>query len=570
MRFKVPKQQPESFRASALYLAGRTRGHSPDRVEFVEARNLHSTDPEGAALVMDATAAKSARCRQPAYHFIITFDPKDAAAGKVTPEVKRQVADAILRDMGLSEHQALVYSHRDTDHPHLHFLVNRVHPTRHIAFDRHQDGRRLAGIVQERAREFGLNILRPRDLEKERDRERVDDLSDMPPAPTDAEYWKARREGREAQVPFARDEIAALRGLLKDDFAGARSWPDLSARLARHGITLERKGQGLILTDGARVAKLSDMGKGVRFQTLEARFGERYDDFLARSAADRLARSPERGREKNRDTASALSPQEDRTVRAMEASEPDARRRDPVVALDNADLDYRYWAGVEASYRMADRRVGALRRVETQLERSAERHEAARQRQDRSFMDFLGRVYRDADKARAAWERLEDKMGIAEAERAVMENPLILGAARGWRLGDLRTPGRAEAKRMARYLGERRRRWRDALNKLGHTRAEIERARQRTQLAVRDFEAIQRVTGTPADLRARLLDKVRARARAMERVTERAFRESHVADDRKTQLERAWRKERERRLERARERERGGAFDLDLSLFRGR
>ena len=108
MRFKVPKQQPESFRASALYLAGRTAGHSPERVEFVEARNLLTTDPNGAALVMDATAAKSARCRQPAYHFIITFDPKDAAAGKVTPEVKRKVADAILRDMGLTEHQALV------------------------------------------------------------------------------------------------------------------------------------------------------------------------------------------------------------------------------------------------------------------------------------------------------------------------------------------------------------------------------------------------------------------------------------------------------------------------------
>jgi DNA-binding transcriptional MocR family regulator len=95
----LSKQQPESFRASALYLAGRTRGHSPERVEYVEACNLQTTDPNGAALAMDATAAKSARCRQPAYHFIITFDPKDAAAGKVTPEVKRQVADAILRGL---------------------------------------------------------------------------------------------------------------------------------------------------------------------------------------------------------------------------------------------------------------------------------------------------------------------------------------------------------------------------------------------------------------------------------------------------------------------------------------
>lgn len=563
MRFKVPKQQPESFRASALYLAGRTAGHSPDRVEFVEARNLLTTDPNGAALVMDATAAKSARCRQPAYHFIITFDPKDAAAGKVTPEVKRKVADAILRDMGLTEHQALIYSHRDTDHPHLHFLVNRVHPTRHIAFDRHQDGRRLAGIVQERAREFGLNILRSRELDKER--ERVDDLSQMPPAPTDAEYWKARREGREAQVPFTRDEITDLRALLKEDFAQARDWPDLSGRLARHGITLERKGQGLVLSDGARVAKLSDMGKGVRFQTLEGRFGERYDDYLARTAGERLR--PDRT-ERARDDGADLTPDEARTVRALEDSDID--RPDPVAALDDADLDYRYWSGIQASYRMAEGRLRELGRREHWQEKSAAREDAAFRRQDRSFDTFLAKVYRDAGKARATWEALEAKLGIAEAERTVMADPLVLGAARGLRLGEMRSAGRAEAKRMARYLGERRRRWRDALNRAEHARAEIERARQRTRLALRDFEALQRVAGTPQEMRERLFQKIRARARAMERVTDRAFRESNLADHRKQQLERAWRIERERRLERARERERGETFDLDLSLFRGR
>ena len=83
MRFKVPKQQPESFRASALYLAGLVKGLSPDRVEFVERRNLHTDEPRAAAAVMDATARQSARCKQPAYHFIITFDPKDAAASQL-------------------------------------------------------------------------------------------------------------------------------------------------------------------------------------------------------------------------------------------------------------------------------------------------------------------------------------------------------------------------------------------------------------------------------------------------------------------------------------------------------
>ncbi|WP_204165373.1 relaxase/mobilization nuclease domain-containing protein, partial [Escherichia coli] len=86
MRFKVPARQPESFKGSALYLAGRIKGLSPDRVEFVETRNIHTDDPRAAAALMEATASKSVRCQQPAYHFMITFDPKDAEAGKVTPE----------------------------------------------------------------------------------------------------------------------------------------------------------------------------------------------------------------------------------------------------------------------------------------------------------------------------------------------------------------------------------------------------------------------------------------------------------------------------------------------------
>lgn len=181
MRFKVPAKQPVSFKASALYLAGLIRGKSPHRVEFVEARNLPTTDPRIAAGMMDAVASKSVRCKQPQYHFIITFDPKDAEAGKVTKELKQEIAQHVLEDMGLTEYQALVYSHQDTDHPHLHFLVNRVHPTEHLAYNRHNDGKRLKEIVKERALEYGLNVLV--DRQRSRDMEREGDLSDLGPAP---------------------------------------------------------------------------------------------------------------------------------------------------------------------------------------------------------------------------------------------------------------------------------------------------------------------------------------------------------------------------------------------------
>ncbi|MFN3627699.1 MAG: relaxase/mobilization nuclease domain-containing protein [Parvibaculum sp.] len=562
MRFKIPKRQPESFRASALYLAGQVKGLSPDRVEFVERRNLHTDDPRAAAAVMDATAQKSMRCKQPAYHFIITFDPKDAAAGKVSESVKRQVAQQVIERMGLTEHQLLVYSHQDTKHPHLHFLVNRIHPTRHIALDRHQDGLLLTGLTQDLAREHGLNILRNRKYEHQLEREEVDYLGTV----SDAEYWRARREKRAPQIAFAKDDIADLRRRLRDDFIRALDWDDLAQRLAGKGITLERKGQGLVLTDGERFAKLSDMGKGVRFRVLEERYGESFDDHMARQAA-RVAQR-ERSKEDRAPDTTGMAPAEKRTVEGMFDEEPD---RDPaeiaVRRLDDADMEFRYWGQIEASYRTAAGKVRYAERRQSFAEKQVGRDEVWLAKRDRSLDDILGKVYRDAAKARALWDDLEEKFGIQDAERMIEKDPFILGAVRGMRIGDTRTADRKEARRYYRYIVERRRRWRDARNRLEHTRVEIERARQRVTLAIRDYQLLQQIAGTPEVLRETVLEKIKARAQALARVTERAIQRSRLSDERREQLHRTWRLAKERRLERERKRERGQAFGLDLSLF---
>lgn len=63
------------------------------------------------------------------------------------------------------------------------------------------------------------------------------------------------------------------------------------------------------------------------------------------------------------------------------------------------------------------------------------------------------------------------------------------------------------------------------------------------------------------------MEKIKARARALSRVTERAIERSRLSDERREQLHRAWRIAKEKRLERERKRERGRAFGLDLTLF---
>jgi hypothetical protein len=557
MRFKVPARQPESFKGSALYLAGRIKGLSPDRVEFVETRNIHTDDPRAAAALMEATASKSVRCQQPAYHFMITFDPKDAEAGKVTPELKRQIAQQVIERMGLEEHQLLVYSHRDTDHPHLHFLVNRVHPEKHVAYDRHQDGKRLTGIVKELAQEHGLNILRNREYERQLGRDVVEDYG---PAVSDTEYWQAKREEREAQLPFGKDAVGDLRRRLKDDFYRAQTWADLNYRLGQKGITLERKGQGLILTDGERYAKLSEMGKGLRFQTLEKRFGQRFDDFMA----DRAAEVARDARERGLDTRD-LDPASRRTVEAMMEGDVDRSPEGTAVRrADEADMDYRYWQQVEAAYRSRQGAVRYAHQRERALENQEKRDQGWLARRERSFMEGLGKVYKDADKARSLWDALEGRLGVKEAEDAIKANPFLLGSVKGIRTGNIRTPEREQARRTFKYLMERRQKFRDARLRLDHTRSEIELARRKTKAVQREYELIQQVAGTPKELKERLLERIRARARALERLSERAFARARVADHRKQQLEKAWRQHQERKRELARKKELSRELGFEL------
>jgi hypothetical protein len=73
------------------------------------------------------------------------------------------------------------------------------------------------------------------------------------------------RRREEAKTPVRADErlVAPLRALLADDFAYAKGWGELQARLVKKGYRLAEAGGGLILQSrdsGARICKASELG----------------------------------------------------------------------------------------------------------------------------------------------------------------------------------------------------------------------------------------------------------------------------------------------------------------------
>lgn len=562
MRFKIPTKQPAAFKSSALYLAGRTKGLSTDRVAWMEARNLETTDPLAASAIMEATAAQNLRCKKPVYHFVLTFDPKDAKLGKVPPEVLREIAGEAVERMGLTEHQMLIYAHKDTRHPHMHFLINRVHPVTGKAFDRHNDGLRLTELCRQIARERGLNI--PRDRERIREREKVDDfdLVESLNQPAEGEYWQARREQRETQIAMGKDEIKVLREKVQGHFYNAKDWHDLTARLGAQGVFLQRKGQGLVLAKGGRFAKLSQMGKGVRLTELEDRFGERFDAFMARRMKE-LARDD--APETQIPGYEHMTPAERHRVKRRHEAELAAARAkaDAVLELDAADLDFNYWKGVEAVYRAGERRISRLERDRDWLKKTLPNYQAREQASAARFNQSLFDIFRDPEKAAARWLKLEETFGIADAERMVKENANLLGRMNGSRILGADTEARGNAKRAFRYLHLKRRRWREQQLKLAHHRDRIEANRRALRIALNDFALMRLRADVPFELKAIMRKKAMRRAKALTRATDKAILASRLAEDRKMELLRARRIYLERKRERERERDYNRTLGLD-------
>lgn len=139
----------KSFKGTALYLLHDADHASTDeRVAWAETQNLATDDPELAWRMMAATA-KDAQNIQRAYHeanadpdvpfraakrsvnhvfhYSLSWRGEDEAL-TVTRQDMMESARASLKELGGADLQALIICHNDTDQPHVHVMVNRVHP----------------------------------------------------------------------------------------------------------------------------------------------------------------------------------------------------------------------------------------------------------------------------------------------------------------------------------------------------------------------------------------------------------------------------------------------------------
>ncbi len=82
------------------------------------------TDISSASIEMNSVAARNTRCRDPAFHFVLTWPEHER------PQQNKifDAAEHAIRSLGLGEHQYVLAVHVNTDNIHCHGAVNRIHP----------------------------------------------------------------------------------------------------------------------------------------------------------------------------------------------------------------------------------------------------------------------------------------------------------------------------------------------------------------------------------------------------------------------------------------------------------
>lgn len=268
----TPKQPRDGKTVSRLgkLVPYMLRGKGEERCTWYMAGNLEGLDEredaELAVEVMEVLQKGNVRAKgNKTYHLVISFHPEDRrlAPAELEDVVRRAVGAA-----GLGGHQYVAVRHSEQEHEHLHVAVNKIHPETlkiHHPYKAIPAFQALSSVLEQ---ELGLH--------------RVD-------------RTRGRSESHRARDFEAHRSVESFSGWARRTIGDAMghdriaSWPALHDELARFGVRLVRRGNGLAIVDATRpnlACKASALGRGWSKQ----RLCERYGEFVPGPDAPQVAR----------------------------------------------------------------------------------------------------------------------------------------------------------------------------------------------------------------------------------------------------------------------------------------
>ena len=192
---------------------------------------------------MRAVASENLRIKDPVYHYQLCWQ-ENAFPEK---DQWRAAAEKSIRALGFEEHQYIIAPHNDTDHFHVHVMVNRVHPDTYRAHYPEFSKRSLDQAIREIEAEQGWKeskgLFR---WDREQGRAIQNTREEMLAAESPETYAGDKKANKlethtdtESLEAYAKARPAKeVAGLMK---SGRKvDWSEIHSVLAKHGLELER------------------------------------------------------------------------------------------------------------------------------------------------------------------------------------------------------------------------------------------------------------------------------------------------------------------------------------------
>ncbi|MGP9680219.1 relaxase/mobilization nuclease domain-containing protein [Halomonas sp. AOP27-A1-41] len=198
----------------------------------------------------ESVAAMKPKVEDPVYHFVLSWSENDNPSDK---EMLGSAREAMKR-LGFEGHQYLSAIHRDTDSPHVHVAVNRIHPDSFKVVNPYRDHYTLRTLANELEKRYGWVATRQ---------------SGKPEAlPADA-------HGDLSFEQWCKSKVVPLMAPLVEKSA---SWADVHKSLNALDVELIEYGKGLVFrtvsdTGTAVAVKASAVHEGFSKPSLERALG---------------------------------------------------------------------------------------------------------------------------------------------------------------------------------------------------------------------------------------------------------------------------------------------------------
>ena len=153
-----------SFYGAFLYYCHDRNARTRKRIAWTQTLNLLTDCVDKAWKVMAYTAkhqqalkratgqrATGAKLQKPVLSYSLAWHPEQSP----TKEEMQRAAVISLEYLGLSEHEAMIVSHRDQAHPHLHVIVNVAHPLTGLVAKLKFTKRKLSDFARDYQRKEG-------------------------------------------------------------------------------------------------------------------------------------------------------------------------------------------------------------------------------------------------------------------------------------------------------------------------------------------------------------------------------------------------------------------------------